>query len=123
MKLSRLTAALLTAMLASACGGGHESASVAPNGYGSSATVMIYSQLRSGTPANVGASLCQRLITLHGVVFTNYTRQNGLIVGLNDRSAVSRVENLLRAQPAVLSLSEGPPPTAPPSPGTTQERR
>jgi hypothetical protein len=76
---------------------------------------MIHSQLRRGTPDSVGASLCQRLITVHGVVFTNYTRQDGLAVGLNDRSAVRRVEDLLRAQPAVLSLSEGPAPTAPPS--------
>lgn len=113
MNVSRIAAAALMVAVASACG--YQSASVAPNGYGSGATVMIHSQLRSGTPDKVGAALCKRLIAVPGVVFTNFSRRDGLTVGLADRSAVRRVEDLLRAQPAVRSVAAGPAPTASPA--------
>jgi len=118
MAAAALAAAVLTGAVltgAAACGG-QKAASVAANGYGSGATVMIHSQFREGTPDSLGARLCRRLIAMRGVVFTNYTRQGGLTVGLSARAATSSVERVLRAQPAVLSVSERLAPTAAPTP-------
>ena len=103
----------LTLVTGCGIGGGGATVSVATNGYGSGAVEMVYAHLKPNLQPGVGSSLSQRWIGRPGVVFTNWTPADGLIIGVGDRSAVGGIEAQLRADPVVTGVTDGPPPTAP----------
>jgi hypothetical protein len=108
---------VLALILLAGCdiGGGTSSRSAAANGYGSGAVEMVFAHLRPDVQPSVGSALSQQWIGRQGVVFTNWTPIDGLIIGVGDRSAVAGIEAQLRADSAVESVTDGPPPTAPPA--------
>jgi len=91
------------------------SLSVAENGYGSQATVMLHAVLRAGTCGEEGSRLSIQAGTRAGVAFTDYTPAGGLLVGVRAKADVSQVEQWLSSQPAVQSVEQVPLPSGPPA--------
>jgi hypothetical protein len=110
-----LVVALAATVLSACASSGQASRTAAVNGYGSGAQRMVYAHLRPGTDQQTGSDLSQTMITKPGVVFTNWTAADGVTVGVGDLSQLSFIETFLRAQPAVIDITEGPTPTTPPT--------